>query len=156
MCSYRTHHARHSMENKDSIHLLKECDAGTKMGIKSIDDVIDNVKNHKMKSLLIESKGHHEKLREEIHKLMEQYHSTEKDPNPMATFMSWVKTNGKMMMNNDDRTIADLITSGCDMGVKSLNKYLNQYPTANHQVKDICNRLISIEEALRDDLTEFL
>ena len=144
------------MENKDSIYLLKECDAGTKMGIKSIDDVIDNVKNHKMKSLLIESKGHHEKLREEIYKLMEQYHSTEKDPNPMATFMSWVKTNGKMMMNNDDRTIADLITSGCDMGVKSLNKYLNQYPTANHQVKDICNRLISIEEALRDDLTEFL
>ena len=143
------------MENSDSIHLLKECDAGTKMGIKSIDDVIDNVENQKLKKLLIESKGHHEKLREEIHELMAQYDSSEKDPNPMATLMSWVKTNGKMMMN-DDCTIADLITSGCDMGIKSLNKYLNQYPTANHQVKDICNRLISIEEALRDDLAEFL
>ena len=143
------------MENSDSIHLLKECDSGTKMGIKSIDDVIDNVENQKLKKLLIESKGHHEKLREEIHELMAQYDSSEKDPNPMATLMSWVKTNGKMMMN-DDCTIADLITSGCDMGIKSLNKYLNQYPTANHQVKDICNRLISIEEALRDDLAEFL
>ena len=144
------------MENSDSIHLLKECDAGTKMGIKSIDDVIDNVESQKLKDLLIESKGHHEKLREEIHELMTKYNSAEKDPNPMATLMSWVKTNGKMMMNDDDCTIADLITSGCDMGIKSLNKYLNQYPTANHQVKDICNRLISIEEALRDNLTEFL
>ena len=144
------------MENRDSIHLLKECDAGTKMGIKSIDDVIDNVKSQKLKDLLIESKRHHEKLREEIHELMKKYNSSEKDPNPMATLMSWVKTNGKMMMNDDDCTVADLITSGCDMGVKSLNKYLNQYPNADHQVKDICNRLIGIEEALRDNLAEYL
>lgn len=144
------------MEHRDSIHLLKECDAGTKMGIKSIDDVIDDVENKKLKDLLIESKGHHEKLRQEIHELMKQYDSTEKDPNPMATLMSWAKTNGKMMMNPEDCTIADLITSGCDMGVKSLNKYLNQYPNADHKVKEICNRLISIEEALRDDLAKYL
>lgn len=144
------------MENRDTIHLLKECDAGTKMGIKSIDDVIDNVENKKLKELLIESKGHHEKLREEIHELLREYDSEEKDPNPMATMMSWVKTNGKILMNDDDCTIADLITSGCDMGIKSLHKYLNQYPTANHKVKDICNRLISIEDCLREKLTEFL
>ena len=156
MLCLNMHQLIRAMENRDSIHLLKECDAGTKMGIKSIDDVIDNVKNNKLKNLLIESKGHHEKLREEIHELMAKYDSTEKDPNPMATLMSWVKTNGKMIMNDDDATIADLITSGCDMGIKSLNKYLNQYPTANHQVKEICNRLISIEEALRDDLKGYL
>ena len=156
MCFFETHHVWYVMENSDSIHLLKECDAGTKMGIKSIDDVIDNVESQKLKDLLIESKGHHEKLREEIHELMTKYNSAEKDPNPMATLKKKKKTNGKMMMNDDDCTIADLITSGCDMGIKSLNKYLNQYPKANHQVKNICNRLISIEEALRDTLTKFL
>ena len=144
------------MENRDTIHLLKECDAGTKMGIKSIDDVIDNVENKKLKELLVESKGHHEKIREEIHKLLKEYDSEEKDPAPMATMMSWVKTNGKMLMNDDDCTIADLITGGCDMGIKSLHKYLNEYSEANHKVKDICKRLISIEEALREKLVEFL
>lgn len=144
------------MENRDSIHLLKECDAGVKMGIQSIDDVIDNVENEKMRQLLIESKGHHEKLRDEIHDLLDEYDSSEKEPSKMATIMSWVKTNSKLMMNDDDSVIADLMTSGSDMGIKSLNKYLNQYSNANHNVKDICHRLISIEDALRKDLEKYL
>lgn len=144
------------MENKDSIHLLKECDAGTKMGIISIDDVIDNVENAKLRQLLIESKDHHKKLLNEIHSLLDQYDSNEKDPGTMATIMSWVKTNSKLIMNDDDSVIADLMTQGCDMGVKSLNKYLNQYPNANHKVKDICNRLISIEDTLRQKLQAYL
>lgn len=144
------------MENRDSIHLLKECDAGTKMGIISIDDVIDNVENAKLRQLLIESKDHHKKLLNEIHSLLDQYDSNEKDPGTMATIMSWVKTNSKLIMNDDDSVIADLMTQGCDMGVKSLNKYLNQYPNANHKVKDICNRLISIEDTLRQKLQAYL
>lgn len=144
------------MQNKDSIHLLKECDAGVKMAINSVDDVIDDVENEQLRKLLIESKGHHEKLRNEIHTLLDEYDSSEKDPNAMASLMSWVKTNSKLMMKHDDTVIADLMTSGCDMGVKSLHKYLNQYPNANHKVKDICNRLISIEDALRKDLQTYL
>ena len=131
------------MENRDSIHLLKECDSGTKMAIISIDDVIDNVENAKLRQLLIESKDHHKKLLKEIHSLLDQ-------------LMSWVKTNSKLIMNDDDTVIADLMTEGCDMGVKSLNKYLNQYPNANHEVKDICNRLISLEDTLREKLQTYL
>lgn len=144
------------MENRDSIRLLKECDAGVKMGIISIEDVIDNVENAKLRQLLIESKDHHKKLRNEIHSLLDQYSSKEKDPGTMATLMSWVKTNSKLIMNDDDTVIADLMTQGCDMGIKSLNKYLNQYPNANHKVKDICNRLISIEDTLRQRLQSYL
>ena len=33
------------MEQKDTVNLLKECDAGTKMAVTSIDDVMDYVKN---------------------------------------------------------------------------------------------------------------
>ncbi len=144
------------MENRDSIHLLKECDSGTKMAIISIDDVIDNVENAKLRQLLIESKDHHKKLLKEIHSLLDQLGSQEKDPGTMATLMSWVKTNSKLIMNDDDTVIADLMTEGCDMGVKSLNKYLNQYPNANQEVKDICNRLISLEDTLREKLQTYL
>ena len=33
------------MIEPDTIKLLRECDAGIKMGVKSIDDVLDRVKN---------------------------------------------------------------------------------------------------------------
>lgn len=144
------------MENQDTINLLKECDSGTKMGVVSIDDVLDVVKDETLKKLLIESKDHHSKLGNDLHSLLIEYGSDEKDPNLMAKGMSWFKTNMKITMNNSDSTIADLITDGCDMGVKSLHKYLNQYKDADKKAKDICERLISIEEDLRKKLRVYL
>ncbi len=144
------------MANQDTIHLLKECDSGAKMAVASFDEVLDRITDSDMKQLLIDSKDHHEKLGNEIHGLLDQYQSEEKDPNPMAKGMSWLKTNVKMGMDKSDATVADLITDGCNMGVKSLHKYLNQYPTADNTSKDICRRLASIEDQLCKDLRSYL
>lgn len=144
------------MVNKDTIYLLKECDAGTKMAVTSIDEVLENVQHTELKQLLQKSKDNHEKLGNEIHALLIEYNSEEKDPNPMAKGMSWMKTNMKMAMDNCDATVADLLTDGCNMGIKSLYKYLNQYPAAEKKVKDLCEKLIDIEEELRRDLREYL
>lgn len=144
------------MENEDTIHLLKECDAGSKMGTSGIDEVLEMVQHTELRNVLTESREHHEKLGNEIHSLLIEYNSEEKDPNPMAKGMSWLKTNMKISMDASDNTIADLITDGCDMGAKSLYKYLNQYPNANEKSRNICKRLIAIEEKLRDDLRKYL
>lgn len=145
------------MANSDTIKLLKECDAGSKMAVSSIDDVVEKIRNSSMKKLLQESKAHHEKLGNELHSLLNQYGKSEKDPNPMAKGMSWMKTNVMMTVGDDsDATAADLITDGCNMGIKSLYRYLNQYKEADHTSKDICNRLISIEQELRKGLRDYL
>ena len=119
------------MVEQDTIKLLKECDAGIKMGISSIDDVLDNTGDKTFKSILSECKSEHEKLDREIHSLLSEYEDYGKDPNPMAKGMSWIKTNVMLSINESDHTIADLITDGCNMGVKSLNKYLNKYKAAD-------------------------
>lgn len=144
------------MENTDTIKLLQECDAGVKMAIASIDEVLEKICNVDMKQLLEESKKHHEKLKTDIHFLLESYRSEEKDPNPIAKGMSWMKTNMKMSMDYSDKTVADLITDGCNMGIKSLNKYLNQYNMADTSSKEICIKLISIEEQLCKELRKYL
>lgn len=145
------------MENQDTISLLKECDSGTKMAVTSIDEVLGKVQDTDMKSLLTESKKHHEKLGNEIHSLLIEHNSEEKEPNPMAKGMSWLKTNMKIGMNeSSDAAVADVITDGCNMGVKSLHKYLNQYQSADKTSKDICKRLVSIEEELCKDLKDYL
>ena len=144
------------MENNDTIRLLKECDAGTKMAVTSIDDVLEYVQNSDLKQLLSESKEHHESLGNEIHSLLLTYGSEEKEPAAMAKGMSWLKTNVKMTMHNSDTTIADIITDGCDMGIKSLYRYQNQYPDANQKVSALCQELIEIEDELREDLHPYL
>jgi len=144
------------MGNSDSIRLLKECDAGSKMAVTSIDEVLESVQNEDLKAMLTKSKETHEKLGNKIHALLLEYHSEEKEPSAMAKGMSWLKTNMKMTMDNSDATIADLITDGCHMGVKSLHRYLNQYPTADDKVKKLCDELVEIEDELCRDLRGYL
>lgn len=144
------------MIEQDTIRLLRECDSGVKMGVASIDDVIDRIANSKMADILIECKKEHEKLNDEIKKLLDKYHDDGKDPNPIAKGMSWMKTTMKMAVEDSDNTIADLMTDGCNMGVKSLNKYLNKYEAADEVSKDITKRLINLEEKLAIDLRVFL
>ena len=61
-----------------------------------------------------------------------------------------------LAMNESDHTIADLITDGCNMGVKSLHRYLNQYETAAEEAKDLARRLAGLEEALVTDVRQWL
>ena len=144
------------MVEQDTIKLLRECDSGVKMGVASIKDVLDNVRAEEMKKLLATCKAEHDKLETEIRGLLEKYHDDGKEPNPMAKGMSWMKTNMKLAMNESDATIADLMTDGCNMGVKSLNMYLNQYKAADEVSKDIAKRLINLEEKLAIDLRNYL
>lgn len=144
------------MIEQDTIKLLRECDAGVKMGVSSIDDVLDYVANDRFRKLLSECKREHDKLDDEIDSLLDKYHDDGKEPNPMAKSMSWMKTNMKLAVNESDETIADLMTDGCNMGVKSLNKYLNKYEAADEISKDITKRLINLEEKLAVDIRQYL
>lgn len=144
------------MVEQDTIKLLRECDAGVKMGISSIEDVLGVAGNDKLKKLLIDCKEEHDKLDSEIQTLLDKYHDDGKDPAPIAKGMSWIKTNMMLAINESDNTIADLMTDGCNMGVKSLNKYLNKYEAADEVSKDIAKRLINLEERLAIDIREFL
>ena len=144
------------MIEQDTVKLLRECDAGVKMGVASIDDVLGYVHSTTLKSLLEQCKKEHEQLGEETEKLLNRYQDEGKEPNPIAQKMSWLKTNVKLVMNESDKTIADLMTDGCNMGVKSLNRYLNQYGAADEVSKDIAKRLIHLEEKLTEDMRDYL
>jgi len=144
------------MIHEDTVKLLRECDAGIKMGIASIDDVLPHVTKDAVEQLLSKCKTEHEKLKTEIQTLLERYGDDGKNPNPIAKGMSWMKTNMKLGMEDSDRVVADLMTDGCNMGVKSLSKYLNQYKAADEVSKDIAKRLIHLEAQLAIDLRPYL
>ncbi len=144
------------MIEQDTIKLLRECDAGVKMGIKSINDVMDRVESKELLQLLNNCKDEHSNIDSELQKLLGKYHDDGKDPNFMAEKMAKVKTEVKLTMDETDNTIADLMTDGCNMGVKSLNRYLNQYAAADEKSKDLTKRLINLEAQLAVDLRKFL
>ena len=144
------------MIEQDTIKLLRECDAGIKMGIASISDVLGHAENKGLYDTLDKCKEAHETLQCDIQKLLGEYKDEGKNPNPIAKGMSWMKTNVKLGMEAEDATIADLMTDGCNMGVKSLSKYLNQYKAADEESKNLAKKLIRIEEQLAVDMRRYL
>ncbi len=144
------------MIEQDTIKLLRECDAGIKMGIASIEDVYSHVQSEDLAKKLDGCKQEHEQLQMEIQSLLGQYKDEGKSPNPMAKGMSWVKTNVKLAVDDSDATVAALMTDGCSMGVESLNRYLEQYKAADEVSKDITKRLIHLEEQLKWEIQVYL
>lgn len=144
------------MKEEDTVKLLRECDSGVKMGVASIDEVLDNVGAPSLKQRLEQCREEHQRLGNEVQAMLRSRRDQGKEPSPMAKGMSWLKTNVMLTVKKDDATVADLMTDGCNMGVKSLHRYLNQYPRADAASRDVARRLIGAEESLIRELRPYL
>ena len=144
------------MIEQDTVKLLRECDAGIKMGVQSISDVVKYAKDKDLRDSLARCKGEHKLLEDEINTLLKSYGDKGKSPNLIATGMSKMKTAMMLNMHKADSTIAGLMTDGCNMGVKSLSGYLNKYKAADEKSKTIAKKLIKIEDQLASDMRQHL
>lgn len=144
------------MIEQDTVRLLRECDAGIKMGVSAIDEVMPYVSHEELKMALQKSMKENEALKNDLQEQLIKYHDDGKEPSPMAKGMSWMKTNMKLAVNESDHVIADLVTDGCNMGIKSLNRYMNQYKAADEKSKNLAKKIITAEEKLAADIRQFL
>lgn len=140
----------------DTIHLLKECDSGTKIAVSSIRQVLDDVKDSGLLSLLTESLERHEKIGDELHSELSALGESGKEPPAMARISSWVKINISLLGDDSDKTAASLITDGCNMGAKQLGIYKNKYLQADERAKKLTQRLIDEETDLERQLRKYL
>lgn len=144
------------MTTEDTIKLLRECNSGVQMGIYSMEEILEDVKDSHFKEILQKSISAHKELGNRTHTLLSECGEEIKEPSPLTKGMSWMKTNTKMMMDDSDKTCADLTTDGCNMGIKTLYRYLNEYANASKEAKQLTEDIIREEETLRKDLRCYL
>lgn len=143
-------------DRKETIELLKEINAGCKSATNSMEQVIQYVNDDKLKNLIHTYNKSHVDIGDECHKLLNQYNEEEKDPNKVSSAMAYMGTQMKLMVGADSAKIAGLLMDGCNMGIKSLSKYVNQYPCASKQSKVLADKLIKEEERFMMSLKEYL
>ena len=144
------------MANPDTVKLLKECNSGIKMGISAIEEVLPSIKDDRFREILDKSLQKHKTLGEDTAKVLDSVGDDGKEPHTIAKGMAWLKTNVMMAVEDTDKTAADLLTDGCHMGIKSINRYLNQYKEADEKTKGIVKEIIRIEENLAQDIRVYL
>ena len=140
----------------DTIKLLRECNAGIKMGESAIKKVLPHAKSDELRRTLEVCKNTHAALGDETHAMLLEHGADTKEPHAIARAMSDMKICAKMLAKESDSQIADVMTDGCDMGIKSLSRYLNKYKNANEGSKSIAKRLIASEEYLENKIRDYL
>ena len=71
------------MIEQDTVKLLRECNAGIKMGVQSIDELLPKTEDERLKDVLSQSKQEHEKLGNQTHELLNEFHDDGKEPHPV-------------------------------------------------------------------------
>lgn len=144
------------MSMDDTKGILQECDAGVKMAIKSIDAVIDRTENRLLRNALQKSRSEHVRLMNDIGNELKENGFEEKDPSAISKLMSQGKIKGELLVNPTDATVAELMIDGCNMGIKKLSEYINQFPTSQSPAIHTAERLIKTEQELMDEMRVFL
>lgn len=144
------------MTNNDTLHLLKECDAGVKMATDSLDGVREHAQAPALKALLNTSRQQHEWIGREVQTMLEKCGGNEKEPHPVARKMAEMKTAAHLTVDHSDKSVASLISDGCHMGAKSLRGYLDQYKGAEVPARALCRTLVAVEEQLGMEMRQFM
>ena len=79
----------------DTTELLCECNAGIKMGIDTIESVLERVENQDFYAILKTCKDEHIKLEAETGALLQEFGEESKEPNPLAKGMSYMEAYNK-------------------------------------------------------------
>ena len=128
----------------DTVKLLKECNSGLQMAIDGISHVIEDAKGGDFNAMLEGYEKQHKDLCKIVHKELHDRGYPEKEPNPMLKTQSWMQTKMKMMLDD------------CNMGIKSVGRYLNEYAGAEENTKSLANDIIELEENFMKDLKDYL
>lgn len=148
------------MQNKDTVRLLRECRSGVQMATLSFADVFPHTQSSAVKALIATSKAHHEKLGKEADALLSECGEPKKDPSAMVKGMARMKTEAELAFHKAgverDRAVVSLLYDGCHMGIKSLSRYLCEYPNAAPRAREIAHELIGLEESLAHSLRPHL
>lgn len=144
------------MNGTDTVDLLQQVSKGLHMAMFSFDDLIGDVRNPALRKVLEESRDDHKRLLNENSNILKGYHRSDRDISAMAKFMAHMSADMKLDMEDSDRVIANIITKGCDTGIRNLRKYVNEYAASDPAAVDTARKLVTAEEEPKDNIAIYL
>lgn len=142
--------------NESTICLLKECNSGCKMAIRSMDQIIEYVEDDDLKQVIIKYKKKHEEIQGKVADVLNESGKEEKEPGVMVSAFAWMTTEMKLSMKNNSNQIAKIMMDGCNMGIQSITEYRHQYADASKESDKFAEELVAAETEFAEKLKKFL
>ena len=147
------------MKEKDKINkdVLDELNKGCAMGMDAIRDILEKVENKKFKKVLEDEFDKYKKIHQRIEKKYEDYSREEPtETNALNKVMTAMMTEMKLMKDNSDSKIAELLLQGTNMGIIEGKKLLNNKKHLDSEVESILKEYIEMQERSVEIYKEYL
>lgn len=140
--------------NKD---ILNELNKGCSMGMDAIRNILDKVDDKKLKKVL---EKEFDKYKDIHHRIITKYEDYSRDKpteiNTMNKVMTSMMTEMKLIKDNSNSKIAEILMQGTNMGIIEGKKLLNNKEKIDKEVLKILKDFIDMQEESVEIYKEYL
>lgn len=140
--------------NKD---VLDELNKGCVMGMDALRNILDKVEDKRFKKVLEDEFDKYKDVHRRIEEKYEDYSREEPtETSAMNKAMTSMMTEMKLMNDNSDSKIAELLMQGTNMGIIEGKKLLNHKEHLDKEVESILKDFIEMQENSVETYKKFL
>lgn len=144
------------MENQN-LNILDEVNKGATMGMDAITYVSEKVQDDEFKQVLDTEYNKYEKISNRVNDLYDNYSNKKPhETNAMNKAMTWYGIQMKTMTDDTTSKLSELLMQGTNMGIIEGRRLLNQNPDVDHDVKNILNDFVVMQEDSVETLKKYL
>ena len=141
---------------KEDIKAIKEIYKGVVMGQDSIAFIYDKINSAGLKVEVLSEFCEYYNIGENIKDFYNKYlNKEEKKLSPFLKIMSWYGMEMKLLQDNTDSKIAEILINGTNMGIIEGRKILN-HKKLNKNVKKIISGFVLMQEKNIENLKNYL
>ena len=140
-----------------NVKVLNEVNKGTTMGMDAISYVAEKVGDKEFQNVLDVEYGKYKEINKRVENIYTQYSPKEPhETNTMNKVMTWYGVQMKTMTDDSTSKLSELLMQGTNMGIIEGRKLLNHNTNIEHDVKNILNDFVVMQEDSVETLKKYL
>ena len=140
-----------------NLNILDEINKGATMGMDAISYVSEKVRDNNFKKVLDTEYNKYKNISTRVNKLYNNYSNKEPhETNTMNKVMTWYGVQMKTMTDDSTSKLSELLMQGTNMGIIEGRKLLNHNTNIEHDVKNILNDFVVMQEDSVETLKKYL
>lgn len=145
------------MKSND-LNVLDEVNKGATMGMEAIEFVEKKVGDENFRETLNKEYAKYKEISNRANDLYAKY-PTEKDPHEVGAMnkvMTWWGVQMKVMTDQSNSNISELLLNGTNMGIIEGRRLINQNPNINQDIHTLLCDFVKMQEDSAEKLKAFL
>ncbi len=143
-------------KSKSEIDILNELNKGIKMGMDSISNVLESVKDDDFKQILLSQYNRYNEILNKVDKNLQKFNKVPKELPAMQKMMGSIEVKLNTTSDNSISHIAEMMLQGTNMGIIKGIKLLHNNSDISDETKDILKEFVDYQEECIEILKKYL